>query len=65
MELEVLHPKEIHTENFACFCSRSVELQMPENGIFFTSVKYTLACRVPQVAWAARHITMCLDSASL
>ena len=30
-------------------CSGSVELQMCENGIFFTSVKKTLICRVPRV----------------
>ena len=34
---------------------------MRENGIFFTPVKYTLACRAPQVSWAARHTTVCLD----
>ena len=55
------HPERIHTENFVCFCSRSVELQMRENGIFFTPVKYTLVCRVPWVSWAARHTTVCLD----
>jgi len=51
--------------NFVCFCSRSVELQMCENGIFFTPVKYTLVCRVPQVSWAARHTTVCLDHEGL
>ena len=42
LELEVPHPEGIHTENFVCFCSGSVELQMRENGVFFTPVKYTL-----------------------
>ena len=35
---------------------------MRENGVFFTPVKYTLACRAPQVSWAARHTTVCLDT---
>jgi len=61
LELEVPHPEGIHTENFVCFCSGSAELQMRENGVFFTPVKYTLACRAPQVSWAARHTTVCLD----
>jgi len=34
-----------------CFCSGSVELQMHENGIFFTPVKYTLVCQAHQVSW--------------
>ena len=54
-------PKGIHTENSMCFCSESVELQMRENGIFFTPVKYTLVCRAPRVSWAAQHTTVCLD----
>ena len=61
LELEVPHPEGIPTENFVCFCSGSAELQMRENGIFFTPVKYTLVCRAPQVSWAARHTTVCLD----
>ena len=36
---------------FVCFCSGSVELQMHENDIFFTPVKYALVHRVPQVSW--------------
>ena len=44
-----------------CFCSESVELQMCENCAFFTPVKYTLVCRAPQVSWATRHTTVCLD----
>ena len=40
-------PPGIHTENFVCFCSGSVELQMRENGVFFTPVKYTLVYRAP------------------
>ena len=55
------HPEEIYTENFMCFCSRSVDLQMRQNGIFFTPVKYTLVCYMPQVSWAVRHTTVCLD----
>ena len=62
LELEVPHPEGIHTENFVCFCSGSVELQMHENGIFFTPVKYTLVCRASLVSWAARHTTVCLDT---
>ena len=61
LELEVPHPEGTHTANFVCFCSGSVELQMREDGIFFTPVKYTLVCRAPQVSWAARHTTVCLD----
>ena len=34
---------------------------MRENVVFFTPVKYTLACHAPPVVWAARHTTMCLD----
>ena len=29
-----------------CFCSGSVELQMHENSVFFTPVKYTLVCHM-------------------
>ena len=47
---------------FVCFCSGSVELQMRENGVFVTTVKYTLVCRVPRVSWAAQHTTVCLDA---
>ena len=54
-------PPGIHTENFVCFCSGSVELQMRENGVFFTPVKYTLVCCAPQVSWAAQHTTVCLE----
>ena len=43
-------PREF-TQKF--FFSGSVKLQMRKNGVFFTPVKYTLVCRVPQVAWAA------------
>ena len=32
--IKVPHTKEICAENFVCFCSGSVELQMHENGIF-------------------------------
>ena len=55
LELEVPHPEGIHTENLVCFCSGSVELQISENGIFFTPVNYTLVYRAPQVSWAAQH----------
>ena len=48
-------PKGTCTEKFVCFCLGSVELQLRENGIFFTPVKYTLACHAPPVSWAARH----------
>ena len=51
LELEVPHPEEICTENFVCFCSGSFKLQMHENGIFFTPVKYTLVCRTPKFSW--------------
>jgi len=61
LELEVPHPEGMHTENFVCLCPGSVELQMRENGVFITPVKYTLVCRVPWVSWAARHSTVCLD----
>ena len=53
LELEMPHLEEIHSENFVCFCLGSVELQMRENGVFFTPVKYTPVCRVLQVSWAA------------
>ena len=47
---------------FCAFLFREcVELQMHENRIFFTPVKYTLVCRTPQVSWATRHTTLCLD----
>ena len=65
LELEVPRPEGIHTENFVCFCSGSAELQMHENGVFFTPVKYTFVCCAPQVSWAARHTTACLDLKSL
>jgi len=48
-ELELPHPEAIHTENFMCFGSGSVELQMRENSIFFTPLKYILLCRTPRV----------------
>ena len=51
LELEVPHPEEICTENFVCFCSGSFELQMHENGVFFTPVKYTLVCRMSKFSW--------------
>jgi len=50
LELEVPHPEGIHTENFMCFCLGSVELQIRENGVFFTAVKYTLVCCAPRVS---------------
>ena len=43
------HPETI----FMCFCSGSVELQVRENGVLFTPVKYTLVCHASQVSWAA------------
>ena len=58
LELEVSHPEGICTEKIVCFCSGSVELQMRENVIFFTPVKYTLVCHMPRVSWAT---TVCLD----
>ena len=48
LELEVPHPEGIYTENFVCFWSGSVEVQMRENSVFFTSVKYTLVGRAPR-----------------
>jgi len=51
LELEVPHPEEICTENFVCLCSRSFELQMRENSVFFTPVKYTLVCPTPKVSF--------------
>jgi len=51
LELGVPHPEEICTEYFVCFCSGSFELQMRENGVFFTPVKYTLVCRTPKLSW--------------
>ena len=33
LELGVPHPKETCSQEFICFCSGSVELQMPENGV--------------------------------
>jgi len=42
-ELEVCHPKGILQKNLVCF-SGSVELQLSDNGNFFTLVKYTLVC---------------------
>jgi len=47
----VPHPEEISTENFVHFCSGSFELQMHENSIFFTPVKYTLVCPTPKVSF--------------
>ena len=44
-----------------CFCLESIELQMCENNIFFTPVKYTLVCRMPQVFWAAWYTTVYFD----
>ena len=46
---------------FVCFYSGSVELQMHENDVFFTPVKYILVYCVPWVSWAARHTSVCLD----
>ena len=43
----------ICTEKFNCIYSFGVELQMHENGIFFTFVKYLLACHMLQVSSAA------------
>ena len=40
---------------------QGVKLQMCENGVFLTSVKYTLVCHMHQVSWAARHSTVCFD----
>ena len=45
------HPEGINRENFVFFCLGSVELQMCENGVFLTPVKYTLVCRTPKVSW--------------
>jgi len=42
-ELEVHHPKGILQKNLVHF-SGSVELQLSDNGNFFTPVKYTLVC---------------------
>jgi len=39
-------PSKFTQKNFMCFCSGSAELQMHENIVLFTSVKYTLVCRV-------------------
>ena len=47
--------------NFHVFYLGSVELQMRENGVFFTPVKCILVCHTPQVSWAAQHTTVCLD----
>ena len=52
MELGVPHPAEICAKYICFFCSGSVEVQLSENGIFFTPVKYTLVRRVPLVFWA-------------
>ena len=54
-ESEVIYPEGISTEKSVSFCSGSVELQMSENGIFFTPPKYSLVCCMPQVSWAVRH----------
>ena len=51
LELKVPHPEEICIENFVCFYSGSLELQMRENGVFFTPVKYTLVCRTLKFSW--------------
>ena len=51
LELEVHYPEGICTEKSTCFSSGNVELQMCENGIFFTPVKYTLVCCTPWVSW--------------
>ena len=56
------HSEEICAEKFVCFCSGSIELQMHENSIFFTPVKYTLFCHAPLVSWAAQHTTVCFDN---
>ena len=55
------HTEKPCTEKFVCFLSGSVKLQIHENGIFFTPVKYTLVCFTPWVSWTTRHTTMCLD----
>ena len=61
LKLKLPHPEGIHTENCVRFSSGNVELPMHENGFFFTLVKYTLVYRAPQVSWATRHTTVCLD----
>ena len=38
--------------NFVCFCSGSFKLQMRENDVFFTPVKYTLVCPTPKVSFS-------------
>ena len=40
-------PDKICTAKFICFSSGTIELQMHENGVFFTPVKYTLVCCAP------------------
>jgi len=54
--MEVPHLKGIHTENFVSFCSRSVELQMRENGVFFTPVKYTCLLHAPSFLGHTTHL---------
>ena len=48
-------------KNLCVSVEKGVKLQMCKNGVFFTSVKYTLVCHVHQVSWAARHSTVCFD----
>ena len=45
--------REFAQKNLCASVQGSVELQMHENGIFFTAVKYTLVCCTPLVSWAA------------
>ena len=54
-QMEMPQPEEIHTENFVCFCSGSVELQMRGNGGFFTPVKFTLVCCIPGFLGCMTH----------
>jgi len=58
VKLKVPHPEGIRTENFVCFCSGSVELQMRENGIFFTRCKSL--SRAPGFLFRTTHC-VCLD----
>ena len=42
-------PQGICIKKLECFGSVSVELQMHDNSVFLTPVKYTLVCHVPRV----------------